>query len=469
MANEDRLNLKEMQLYVKGPLGEWTKQETVPATATHFKCRVLTDGEYWYSVVTVSLNGKVNPEDVTQAQPSLKVVVDTQPPLLAVHTWSGPDGETLLKCTMIDANPDPSSIRLICRTSVGGEILLDPIADQPGVFKIPGDVNPLRVTGKDLAQNETVQDVNFKQITAAAPQPFAPIVPTPANNSFNPHSPQFDPQSPIVSTPNINPLPGNPSVPNEIPVPPWGPPPVVTPASVGSSAVASVDNLPKIAVPPGPAPANRKILNTPQATIDYRIDSVGPSGIGKVEVYLTVDQGQTWKRLKEDFNKRSPVDIELPGEGLFGISVIVTNGNGFGGTPPQRGDQPSYWIEVDTTCPYVSLRPIDPNTASSGALEIRWTASDKNLASEPVSLFYRTRPDGVWQTIASGLKNDGLYRWAFPRGAGAQFFFKIEVVDQAGNVGHVETPNAIVLDMTEPRGIITNVTGGDHRVAGQGN
>ena len=49
IADEHRANLKEMYLYVKGPLSnDWIKQETVPPSATKFSCRVPTDGEYWF-------------------------------------------------------------------------------------------------------------------------------------------------------------------------------------------------------------------------------------------------------------------------------------------------------------------------------------------------------------------------------------------------------------------------------------
>ncbi len=57
------------------------------------------------------------------------------------------------------------------------------------------------------------------------------------------------------------------------------------------------------------------------------------------------------------------------------------------------------------------------------------------------------------------MKNEGLYRWTFPRDQGSQFFVKIEVIDLAGNSAHVETPNAIVLDITEPHASVVGVTG----------
>jgi hypothetical protein len=217
--------------------------------------------------------------------------------------------------------------------------------------------------------------------------------------------------------------------------------------------------LPKSIVTPGPTPnSTKQLINTTHASLDYRIDQVGPSGVGKVEIWLTSDQGQTWQRLTEDVDRHSPAEIDLPGEGLFGLRLVVTNGNGFGGSPPARGDQPSAWIEVDTTSPFVQLREVDPIT-DGGSLTIHWSAKDKNLGSEPVSLFYRTRPDGPWQVMARGLKNDGTYRWAFPHNGAAQFFIKMEVADMAGNVSTVEAPNPVALDMTEPRAFVMGITG----------
>ena len=96
---------------------------------------------------------------------------------------------------------------------------------------------------------------------------------------------------------------------------------------------------------------------------------------------------------------------------------------------------------------------------SSGHVEIRWNATDKNLGTEPVSLSYRTRPDGPWQAIARGLKNDGIHRWAVPRDAGGQFFFKIEVTDLAGNISQDVSRQPVVIDMTEPRATVVGVTG----------
>src|SRR6185503_12141407 len=105
------------------------------------------------------------------------------------------------------------------------------------------------------------------------------------------------------------------------------------------------------ATPPGPElnssmygpgmKGPRQLLNTPKAALEYRIDQIGPSGVGKVEVFITTDNGANWQRLAEDVDKRSPAEITLPGEGVYGVRLIVTNGNGFGGAPPVKGDAPT--------------------------------------------------------------------------------------------------------------------------------
>ena len=61
----------------------------------------------------------------------------------------------------------------------------------------------------------------------------------------------------------------------------------------------------------------KQILNTTHATIDYRIDQVGPSGVGKVEVFLTSDGGLNWQRLQEDADRRS----QLAGSNSGGVEL----------------------------------------------------------------------------------------------------------------------------------------------------
>jgi len=204
-------------------------------------------------------------------------------------------------------------------------------------------------------------------------------------------------------------------------------------------------------------PAERRFVDTTNVQLDYRYGAVGPSGIGKVEIYATADRGTSWVKLGDDADRKSPAHVQLPGEGLFGIRLVITNGNGFGGTAPRTGDRPQFYVEVDTSAPTVVWQQHDIG-AKLGAIDIRWTASDANLTSAPVSLFYRTRLDSNWQTIAQNVKNDGVYRWSLPSDLGAQIHLKLEVTDLAGNTAKLESPTPIVLDRTELRATLVDAT-----------
>jgi hypothetical protein len=236
----------------------------------------------------------------------------------------------------------------------------------------------------------------------------------------------------------------------------WGQPSVFVPPAPGTP-VAPIEIPAHIAPAPaesapadrGDKPVARRVISTTTAKIDYRIDIVGPSGVAKVEIYMTTDRGVSWIKLGEDRDRKSSVTVTLPGEGLYGIRLAITNGNGFGGRAPSAGDRPQLYVEVDASSPNVVLR--QPTiVASVGAIDIHWIANDANLTAEPASLFYRTRPDSNWQPIANNVKNSGVYRWAFPHDATGPFDFKLEVTDLAGNKTKVETPMPVVLDRIVP-------------------
>lgn len=210
-----------------------------------------------------------------------------------------------------------------------------------------------------------------------------------------------------------------------------------------------------------PTPA-KSIVSSPTVSLDYRVDRVGPSGLGKVDIWITPDQGDSWRRLAEEAPRRNPLQINLPGEGLFGVRLVAINGNGFGGNAPKRGDQPNFWVEVDSTAPLLQLGNIDAFT-DGVALTICWQANDRNFGATPINLSYRSEADPTWQPLARGLKNTGQYRWQFPRDKGERFYIRVEATDQAGNVAHVDTPSPIVLDMVEPQLIVVGVTTSENR------
>jgi hypothetical protein len=206
------------------------------------------------------------------------------------------------------------------------------------------------------------------------------------------------------------------------------------------------------------APVQRRLVNTAHVALEYQIEQAGASGVGKVEVWITRDRGQSWQKLCEDADRKSPADIDLPGDGLYGVSMVVSNGRGFGASPPAAGDTPDSWVEVDTAKPVAEILGVRNRPEEGPVIHITWTSHDKNLAVDPVELYYAASRQGPWHPIAKGLKAEGQYDWSFPTEAGAQAYIRLVVRDQAGNVAISEMTQPVVLDdMSRPRARIAGV------------
>ena len=203
----------------------------------------------------------------------------------------------------------------------------------------------------------------------------------------------------------------------------------------------------------------RHLVNSGRVVLEYQIEQTGVSGIGRVEVWYTRDKGQNWLKLGEDVDRKSPAEIDLPGEGLFGVSLVVANGRGFGTAPPRAGDTPDWWIDVDLTKPQGDLLNVRSSPGEDGCLQITWFAKDKNLHAEPIDLYYAAKREGPWHLIAKNLKNDGQYCWKPAPETGSHAHVRLVIRDQAGNATSSETVQSIALDdLSRPRGRVVSIT-----------
>jgi hypothetical protein len=458
-----RGSLRKVILFVKIDRGTWSEAQTASPTQNKFHYRATQDGEYWFSVVTVDHSGVPMPRDVSKEPAGLMVVVDTQPPTFELQPATLPGGQPGLRCIIHDATPDYQSLKISYRSPDGMLRFFESAGGRPGYFRLPGtDVlnNMVQVSATDRAGNQATRDINLKELMAPN-SALTPIGPPAPSVSSVPAQPDQQ-ASASLPTPPATPAQGETStVAKAAPSPTASLP--MPQASLTSPGTATPPEAPPQHPVSQSAPARngmptRQVLNTKHAAIEYQVDPVGPSGIGKVEIWMTADKGASWQRVGEDVDRRSPAEIDLPGEGLFGIRLVVSNGNGFGGQPPTANDAPHTWVEVDTTLPTALLHNVEP-LARDGKLEIRWTVTDKNLLAEPIDLYYATKQEGPWQPIARGLHNDGSYLWAFPHDQGNQFFVRLEASDEAGNRREVTSPMPVVLDMTEPHALVVGVTG----------
>jgi hypothetical protein len=429
-----RPSMREVLLLVKTGNEQWKQADSAGMLQDTFRYTVPADGEYWFTLVTVDNQGNRNPKNAEQIseQDIVKVVVDTKPPAVELKQVKLPNGDAAVFCEINDANPDNNAVKITYRGANNVIQVLEPIS--PCLFRVgsPEVLNlPLQVVVADKAKNTTTRTVVLSE-------------------GANKQAPADDTTSGLKQGMFQAPTPPLPAKAVDKAVLPSAP-------SVEADSRTAGQAKEQSEAKPGHDAVQRQLINTTRAALDYRIDHVGPSGVGKVEVWYTGDQGASWRRLCEDADKHSPAEFDLPGDGVYGVRVVVANGNGFGGRPPVAGDQPHIWIEVDATAPIVHLKEVDPIT-NGGPLEIQWTASDKNLAAGAINLYFAARKEGPWQPIARGLKNDGHYKWAFPSDQGGQFFLRVEAVDLAGNVARSDSASAVVLDMTEPRASVLGVT-----------
>jgi hypothetical protein len=151
--------------------------------------------------------------------------------------------------------------------------------------------------------------------------------------------------------------------------------------------------------------------------------------------------------------------LRVEGEGVYGFTVIARNGHGRSRRLPRQGEPPQVVVEVDQTKPVVEgVRAAWASEGERAAVRVTWSASDKNLAPHPISLYYAANEVGPWTVIDRGLDNDGQYTWQPPPGLPPCCWVRVEALDAAGNVGvaqeavpplDTQLPAAAVLDSVE--------------------
>jgi hypothetical protein len=501
LDNGVRPQLQEVQLYVKEtPSSPWTLKERVPPTQTFFNYRAAAEGEYAFQVVTVDRAGRSVPADVNKEAPALVVVVDLSGPRIQnLHLLETSDKGQNVLVEIQDENYDPLRTRFFYQTGDKLWRTLECMPGTPEQFCIPAQAaltGMVRVQAFDKAGNSANREFNLHGLNPVA-GPVTPMTPAkgpgvvmvdgsghkthltpPPAKEIDP--PAFPPPLTVTDVPKGTSLKDRVKVVHHTPEVP--PPPLVGPGGLDVNPPRMEKNPPiSVEVPPTGEPsklitlppklesrdggprelpfANCQMANNTRVFLDYQIEALGASGVGRVEVWLTRDKGQSWNKVGEDKDLKSPAEVTLPGEGIFGISLVVTNGRGFGGTAPQPGDQADYWIEVDVTRPTGEIMAVRPSGADDGSLFITWNARDKKLAAEPIDLFFATTREGPWTPIAKGVKNDGSYRWVPPRDMAPHAFVRMVVHDQAGNFTTCETAHPVALDdLSRPRGRVLGVT-----------
>ncbi len=196
-----------------------------------------------------------------------------------------------------------------------------------------------------------------------------------------------------------------------------------------------------------------RYMNQPGLSIDYDVSKVGSSGVGRVELWGTLDDGQTWTYMAEDKDCTSPVNLNLKSDGKYGFQILIFNGAGVGMERPQAGSAPQMEVVLDRINPRVQLYTIQLQ-AEFGDLEITWGAEDLNLGTNPVLLSWSSSTEGPWRAMTSvPLENTGRFVWKIPDGVPGKVYIRLDVCDLSKNSTTLVT-GPVVTDILRPTGVI---------------
>lgn len=402
--------LKQLQLFVSSDQGRtWQPSATAPPEQGHFRFLSERDGYYWFTVQTLDLDGRLYPLTLEGAAPSLKVVIDTQPPTVTLQPLAPRNGEVGVSWDIRDENLDlaaPEAVRLEYRPA--GAASWFPVIAPPGAtqtYWLPQSTGAIEVR---LRARDRAGNVGEGSTTLNAAAGFTPASPTSPN-------------------PGIVPLQNN-------------------------DAPQHIFN--------GPTEGERKLVGSKRINLNYELKEVGPSGVSQVELWYTQD-GRAWNKYPLRFGDdptQKNIIFDVASEGIYGLSLIARSGVGLGERPPQIGDRPQLWVEVDITKPVVQLHNVLVGTGpDKGKLNVTWTARDKNLGRDPITLSYAEQLTGPWTPLAEKLPNSGRYIWSMPERVPYQFHLKVEAIDQAGNIGEALTDALIKVDLAQPKAKILTV------------
>jgi len=247
---------------------------------------------------------------------------------------------------------------------------------------------------------------------------------------------------------------------------PFAPPPLfdsplpLPPISSTNSAPSPLPNInPGWTAPTAQEPAaGPRWVNATTFDVDYDLQTVGPWGVSKVELWATRDCGREWVNFGADPDNRGPMRVTVPGEGLYGFRLAVSGANGTPAPSPGPGDKPELEIGVDLQEPQAELKAAEIGQGNlSDHLIIRWAAADENLEARPAGLFFSTGPEGPWATIATDLDNNGQYAWRLLQQIPEKLYLRLEVRDKAGNVAVRQSPAPVVLHLPQPTGRLRSV------------
>lgn len=461
--------------------------ETAPTAGT-FAYTADTDGEYWFRLRAIDKKGRSRGSE----GPDIRVLVDAAGPRLAARVWKGADGEIICRYAAAD---DSLNLESLVLEYQGGQekgwksVAADAVLAREAPAHMVGEaiwwagerVEQLvvKISLTDTSGNQTVKQFSLDAKDPAVDQSALarelglPPLPT-ASAEAESASPDAHVAAPAEATTETRSVmtTGEPTSSWPAEKASWsdtasandsagvrrrvGPATIPaaagllprakmdatrhTPPTASAAMLAAAANDAQSRVEGGPLEYHGRplhLVNTRRFAWEYEIPAIRrTAGPLRAELWTTIDGGVTWQRAVVDKQCRSPITVELPDTGFYGVrlELVADVPDAEGG--PRTGSEPDAWVGVDDEAPHVELVAVDRDEpGTDDTLIIRYAARDPLLTGNAVRLMYSPNASGPWATIATGLANEGSHRWEPGKSVPARAFLRVEATDAAGNLG----------------------------------
>jgi hypothetical protein len=497
--------IRTLHLYVSTDEGHnWGLVGTARPGEKGFRYVAPRDGMYWIKLIVIDKSDTRNPPvaDLDHTPLSYKILVDSTPPDVRLADLIRTGDTIMVQWGILENYPDEKTFKVEYRTAdmpadAPWKLVPDAIPRAKGSVAIKPGTNAavsVRVSVCDAAGNLGQQ---IKEVPAVATGTLAGNgQPVPIDNSLAGGPPPPPPpsgsgagQEQVVTQVSSTNQQGGTTLP---PLPQVTTPPAPLPVPQNQVATTrqdqGVENVAQtggVQTAPGTSPAPSNVpglppvtyVNNPAQKLEFEVARVGPSGLGGVDVFQTLDNGQTWTPLRvtpadvvlpvlgeaqKDINPRGSVTVQLTREEIvYGFYLVVKNGALNGRNGPQPGELPQIRMELDTRKPWAQLsRSTRPHPTRRDVITLYWEARDRNLAPKPITLEWSDRKDGGWTFIGEAeLPNSpSQIEWQVPQGLPPRVYLRLTVRDLAGNVTIIQNDDPVLIDLSVPEARIVGVS-----------
>jgi hypothetical protein len=387
--NERRI--RQIQLYFSANEGlSWTQTSSVAPENNGFEFQAPRDGLYWFAVRTQDVDGHFFPLNLEGVRPGLKVIVDTQPPVIRLQALPARDGEIGVQWVVHDDNLDAASIRLDYHVpgSPDWQIVPGELPVEGQRYFTPATNGPIeiRVRARDRADNWSETKVSS----------------LPSNDYSKPMSATSE---------------GTPSRPAESSIHLVNSVHLRLNYDIADQGKSGISKIEIWYTQDLSCRRWQKLNEFPGLVRPLEFDVSGEGLYGFTIIPRSgANLGQKEPQPGEQPQMWVEVDLTRPVVRLGRIDV-------------GRGPE-------------------------AGFVTITWTASDKNLGANPIRISYADQPGGTWTPISStNLENTGRYQWKYPDNIPYKFWVRVEAIDRASNVGSADTTEPVLVDLLIPKSV----------------